>query len=55
MAAIQDAIRAGKVGHLGATAHSVDSFERLLSYPEIETIMFPYGQITSFNKGLSPS
>ncbi len=41
-AAIQDAIRAGKVGHMGATAHAVESFEKLLDYPQIETIMFPY-------------
>lgn len=42
VAAIQDAMRAGKVGHLGATAHSAESFQKLLGYPEIETIMFPY-------------
>ena len=52
VAAIQDAIRAGKVGHLGATAHSVDSFERLLSYPEIETIMFPYNIVESQGEAL---
>lgn len=42
VAAIEAAMRAGKVRHLGATAHSADSFERLLGYPQIETIMFPY-------------
>lgn len=47
VAAIRDAIRAGKVGHLGATAHSADSFRRLLEYPEIETIMFPYNIVES--------
>ncbi len=52
VAAIQDAIRAGKVGHLGATAHSVESFERLLSYPEIETIMFPYNIVESQGEAL---
>lgn len=46
-AAIRDAICAGKVGHLGATAHSAKSFERLLTYPEIETIMFPYNIVES--------
>lgn len=40
--AILDAIKTGKVGHLGATAHSVESFEKLLEYPQVETIMFPY-------------
>jgi predicted aldo/keto reductase-like oxidoreductase len=47
VAAIRDAIRDGKVGHLGATAHSVESFEKLLTYPEIETIMFPYNIVES--------
>ncbi|MEG1068723.1 MAG: aldo/keto reductase [Ruthenibacterium sp.] len=42
VAAIEDAIKAGKIGHLGATAHSADSFKKLLTYPQIETIMFPY-------------
>ncbi len=37
---------------LGATAHSVDSFERLLSYPEIETIMFPYNIVESQGEAL---
>lgn len=52
VAAIQDAIRAGKVGHLGATAHSVDAFERLLGYPEIETIMFPYNIVENQGEAL---
>ncbi len=46
-AAIRDAIKAGKVRHLGATAHSVESFERLLTYPQVETIMFPYNIVES--------
>lgn len=52
VAAIRDAIKAGRVGHLGATAHSVDSFERLLTYPEIETIMFPYNIVESQGEAL---
>ena len=52
VAAIRDAIKAGRVGHLGATAHSVDSFERLLIYPEIETIMFPYNIVESQGEAL---
>ncbi|MBQ8184656.1 MAG: aldo/keto reductase [Lachnospiraceae bacterium] len=40
--ALQEAVAAGKVGHLGVTAHSVEVFEKALSYPWVETIMFPY-------------
>ena len=46
-AAIQDAIRAGKVGHMGATAHSAAAFEKLLGCPQIETVMFPYNIVES--------
>ena len=46
-AAIQDAIRAGKVGHMGATAHSASAFEKLLGCPQIETVMFPYNIVES--------
>jgi len=42
VAAIEAAIREGKVGHLGATAHSPEAFRRMLDYPQIETTMFPY-------------
>ena len=42
VAAIQTAIRAGKVGHLGVTAHSPEALKRLLDYPEVETVMFPF-------------
>lgn len=45
LAALQDAVRAGKVGHIGASAHSAACFERLLDHPEIESIMFPYNII----------
>ena len=51
-AAIKDAMKAGKVRHLGATAHSVESFERLLTYPEVETIMFPYNIVESQGEAL---
>jgi predicted aldo/keto reductase-like oxidoreductase len=43
--AILDAKAEGKVGHLGATAHSPEAFARLLEYPQIETIMFPYNLV----------
>ena len=42
VAAIQAAIRDGKVGHLGVTAHSPEALKLLLDYPEVETVMFPF-------------
>ena len=52
MAALRDAVKAGKVKHIGATAHTVKSFEKLLEYPEIETIMFPYNIVESQGEAL---
>ena len=40
--ALQEAKAAGKIGHIGLTAHSQSVFERALTLDEIETIMFPY-------------
>ena len=40
--ALLDAKAAGKIGHIGVTAHSVEVFEKALSYDWVETIMFPY-------------
>lgn len=40
--AMLEAKQAGKIGHIGATAHSVEVFARLLELPWVETIMFPY-------------
>ncbi|MGM9605533.1 MAG: aldo/keto reductase [Faecousia sp.] len=40
--AMLEAKAAGKIGHIGATAHSVEVFTRLLELPWVETIMFPY-------------
>lgn len=42
LAALQEAKAAGKIGHLGLTAHSLEVFERALSMDWVETIMFPY-------------
>ncbi len=50
--AIEDAMRAGRVRHLGASAHSAKSFERLLGYPQIETIMFPYNIVENQGEAL---
>ena len=40
--ALLEAKAAGKVGHLGLTAHSLEVFEMALSMDWVETIMFPY-------------
>ena len=40
--ALLEAKAAGKVGHLGVTAHTIAIFERALELPWVETIMFPY-------------
>lgn len=40
--ALLEAKEAGKVRHIGATAHSLEAFARLIREHEIETFMFPY-------------
>lgn len=40
--ALQEARAAGTIGHIGATAHSVEVFARLVEMDWVETIMFPY-------------
>ena len=40
--ALMEAKEAGKIGHIGLTAHSTEVFERALSLDFVETIMFPY-------------
>ena len=42
--ALEEAKRDGKIGHIGATAHGLEAFERLVREYEdkIETMMFPY-------------
>ncbi len=40
--ALREARAAGKIGHIGATTHSVEVFRRLLDMDWVETIMFPY-------------
>lgn len=42
LAALQEAKAAGKIGHIGLTAHSAAVFERALELDWVETIMFPY-------------
>ncbi len=40
--ALLEAKAAGKIGHIGITAHGLDVFEKALELPWVETIMFPY-------------
>ena len=47
--ALAEAKEAGKIGHIGATAHGLEAFERLIREFEdrIETMMFPYNVVES--------
>ncbi len=40
--ALQEAKAAGKIGHIGLTAHSLDVFKAALELDWVETFMFPY-------------
>ncbi len=40
--ALLEAKEAGKIGHIGITAHALDVFEKALELDWVETIMFPY-------------
>ena len=40
--ALQEAKAAGKIGHIGLTAHSMDTFKMALEMDWVETFMFPY-------------
>ena len=40
--ALMEAKAAGKIGHIGLTAHSTAVFERALGLDWVETLMFPY-------------
>ena len=42
---------AGKIGHLGITAHSLEVFRRALELPWVETIMFPYNIVETLAGG----
>ncbi|MBQ0000619.1 MAG: aldo/keto reductase [Clostridiales bacterium] len=45
--ALMEAKAAGKIGHIGITAHSTEVFEKALSLDWVETIMFPYNIVES--------
>ncbi len=40
--ALQEAKKAGKIGHIGITLHAVDLFRQACEMDWVETIMFPY-------------
>ena len=40
--ALQEAKKAGKIGHIGITLHAVELFAKAVELPWVETIMFPY-------------
>ena len=45
--ALLEAREAGKIGHIGITAHALEVFEKALELPWVETIMFPYNIVES--------
>ena len=50
--ALLEAKNAGKIGHIGITAHSTEVFERALTLDWVETIMFPYNIVEQQGKEL---
>ena len=45
--ALLEAKAAGKIGHIGLTAHSLETFKMALALPWVETFMFPYNIVES--------
>ena len=45
--ALLEAKKAGKIGHIGVTAHLTETFEKLFEYDWVETVMFPYNIVES--------
>ena len=43
--ALLEAKSAGKIGHIGLTAHSIEIFARALELDFVETVMFPYNPV----------
>jgi len=50
--ALLEAKEAGKIGHIGLTAHALEVFEKALELPWVETIMFPYNIVESQGEAL---
>ena len=52
MEALQEAKAAGKIGHIGLTAHSTAVFAKALEMDWVETVMFPYNIVESQGEDL---
>ena len=50
--ALMEAKAAGKIGHIGLTAHSAEVFEKALEYDWVETLMFPYNIVETHGEEL---
>jgi len=50
--ALLEAKAAGKIGHIGVTAHLADVFERALEMDWVETVMFPYSIVETQGEAL---
>ena len=50
--ALQAAKKAGKIGHIGITLHSVELFQRAVDFDWVETIMFPYNIVETQGEAL---
>lgn len=50
--ALMEAKEAGKVVHLGVTAHSLETFQKALELPWVETIMFPFNIVETHGEAL---
>ena len=45
--ALLEAKAAGKIGHIGLTAHAIETFQKALELDWVETFMFPYNIVES--------
>ena len=50
--ALLEAKAAGKIGHIGLTAHMATVFERALDFDWVETVMFPYNIVETQGEAL---
>ena len=50
--ALFEAKKAGKIGHIGVTLHSVELFKKAINFPWVETIMFPYNIVETQGEDL---
>ena len=50
--ALLEAKAAGKIRHIGVTAHMATVFERALTLPWVETVMFPYNIVETQGEAL---